>query len=131
MCRSCAGHAWSRRGATKRNVTLRKVFIQCSGSVWHLDPASRRSRPRGDSTMRLTQIGAVTALAMLLAAPTLAQTAAPATGAKPAATAPAAPAKAPSTAATPAPTKATAPAPATTTQTGTIDINSASKDELD
>jgi DNA uptake protein ComE-like DNA-binding protein len=81
--------------------------------------------------MRLTHLGAVTALAMLLAAPTLAQTAAPATGAKPATTAPAPAAKAPSTAPMPAPTKATAPAPATTPQTGTVDINSASKDELD
>jgi competence protein ComEA len=79
--------------------------------------------------MRLSHLGAVTALAMLLAAPTLAQTAAPA---KPMTSTPAKapPAAAPATttkAAAPATAPATAPAP----QSGMIDINSATKDELD
>jgi competence protein ComEA len=62
--------------------------------------------------MRLSHIGALAALGLLLASPALAQTAAPST-------------PAPSTAAKP-----TAPA-ATSPQGGLLDINTASKDELD
>lgn len=62
--------------------------------------------------MRLSHLGALAALGLLLASPALAQTAAPSTAA-------------PSTAAKP-----TAPA-ATSPQGGLLDINTASKDELD
>jgi competence protein ComEA len=62
--------------------------------------------------MRLSHIGALAALGLLLASPALAQTAAPS-------------ASSPSTAAKP-----TAPA-ATSPQGGLLDINTASKDELD
>ena len=65
--------------------------------------------------MRLTHLGALAALGMLLASPALAQTAAPSTAA-------------PSTAAKPA--AAAAPA-ATSSQGALIDINTASKDVLD
>lgn len=57
--------------------------------------------------MRLSHLGALAALGLLLASPALAQTAAPSTAAKP-----------------------TAPA-ATSPQGGLLDINTASKDELD
>lgn len=78
--------------------------------------------------MRLFPIGALSALALMLATPALAQTAAPA--AKPQSPAATMPMKA---APAPAPAKAAAPAtaPAATPQTATIDINSAAKDELD
>jgi DNA uptake protein ComE-like DNA-binding protein len=78
--------------------------------------------------MRLSHIGALSALALMLAAPALAQTAAPA--AKPQSPAATTPTKA---APAPAAAKAAAPAtaPASTPQAGTIDINSAAKDELD
>ena len=74
--------------------------------------------------MRLSRPAALAALSFLIAAPVLAQTAAPSTTAKPATTspAPAAPATKP---AAPA---ATTAAPA---QGALIDINSASKDQLD
>ena len=62
--------------------------------------------------MRLSHLGALAALGLLLASPALAQTAAPST-------------PAPSTAAKPA-----APA-ATSSQRGLLDINTASKDDLD
>lgn len=62
--------------------------------------------------MRMSHLGALAALGLLLASPALAQTAAPST-------------PAPSTAAKP-----TAPA-ATSPQGGLLDINTASKDELD
>jgi competence protein ComEA len=62
--------------------------------------------------MRLSHIGALAALGLLLASPALAQTAAPST-------------PAPSTAAKPA-----APA-ATSSQGALLDINTASKDDLD
>ena len=62
--------------------------------------------------MRLSHLGALAALGLLLASPALAQTAAPST-------------PAPSTAAKPA-----APA-ATSSQGGLLDINTASKDDLD
>lgn len=62
--------------------------------------------------MRLSHLGALAVLGLLLASPALAQTAAPST-------------PAPSTAAKP-----TAPA-ATSPQGGLLDINTASKDELD
>ena len=65
--------------------------------------------------MRLTHLGALAALGLLLASPALAQTAAPSTAA-------------PSTAAKPA--AAAAPA-ATSSQGALIDINTASKDVLD
>jgi competence protein ComEA len=76
--------------------------------------------------MRLSPIGALSALVLMLATPALAQTAAPA--AKPQSPAATTPMKA-----APAPAKAAAPAtaPAATPQTATIDINSAAKDELD
>ncbi len=62
--------------------------------------------------MRLSHLGALAALGLLLASPALAQTAAPST-------------PAPSTAAKPA-----TPA-ATSSQGGLLDINTASKDDLD
>ena len=65
--------------------------------------------------MRLSHLGALAALSLLLASPALAQTAAPSTAA-------------PSTAAKPA--AAAAPA-ATSSQGALIDINTASKDVLD
>jgi competence protein ComEA len=71
--------------------------------------------------MRLSRLGAITALAFLLTSPVLAQTTAPGTST---------PAKPPASAATPAP--AAKPAPSSTASVGKlIDINSASKDELD
>ena len=66
--------------------------------------------------MRLTHLGALAALSLLLASPALAQTAAPSTAA-------------PSNAAKP-PAAAAAPA-ATSSQGALIDINTASKDVLD
>src|SRR5215204_5286175 len=67
--------------------------------------------------MRRSSFGALTALALLLASPTLAQTAAPAAPAKPVTS------SSPSTGPT---TSTTSPS-----QAALIDINSASKDELD
>ena len=72
--------------------------------------------------MRLTHLGALAALGMLLASPALAQTAAPSTS-SPNASSPSA--SSPSTAAKPS-------APAATPSHGAlIDINTASKDDLD
>src|SRR4051812_42846276 len=74
--------------------------------------------------MRLSRPAALAALSFLIAVPVLAQTAAPSTPAKPSTTSPA-----PTTPATkPAAPAATTAAP---TQAGLIDINSASKDQLD
>lgn len=71
--------------------------------------------------MRLSHLAAIAALGSLLASPVLAQTAAP--GAT-------TPAKPPASAAAPAP--AAKPAPGTTSSVGKlIDINTASKDDLD
>ncbi len=74
--------------------------------------------------MRLSHLGALTALGLLVASPVFAQTTAPATATKPpaASTAPAAPAAKTTPAATPA---------ATPARGALIDINTASKDELD
>jgi DNA uptake protein ComE-like DNA-binding protein len=72
--------------------------------------------------MRLSHLGALAALGLLLASPALAQTAAPSTS-SPSASSPGA--SSPSTAAKPS-------TPATTPSHGAlIDINTASKDELD
>ena len=75
--------------------------------------------------MRLSRPAALAALSFLIAAPVLAQTPAPSTTAKPSATSPA-PATAPAT--KPAAPAATTVAPA---QGTLIDINTASKDQLD
>lgn len=71
--------------------------------------------------MRLSHLGAVAALGLLLTSPVLAQTATPGTGT---------PAKPPASAAAPAP--AAKPTPGTTASVGKLlDINTAGKDELD
>ena len=74
--------------------------------------------------MRSLSLAALTTLSVLITAPVLAQTTAPSTPAKPSTTSPAPAAPA----ANPAPPAATTTAPS---QAGLIDINTASKEQLD
>jgi competence protein ComEA len=83
-----------------------------------------RTQPLKEVTMRLSHLGALLALGSLLASPVLAQTAAPGTAS------PGTTPKPPVTTTAPS-TSAAKPAPTTSATSALIDINTASKDQLD